>query len=66
MFFCLLAIAGCSSEKGEQQLETARFEEKQNNREHAIQLYEEIVRKYPGSPNAKTAAERLALLKGGR
>jgi outer membrane protein assembly factor BamD (BamD/ComL family) len=55
---------GCTSEKGAQQLETAAFEEKQNNREHAIKLYEEIISKYPGSPNAKTAQDRLAALKG--
>ena len=62
----LIAAAGCTSEKGAQQLETAAFEEKQNNREHAIKLYEEIISKYPGSPNAKIAQERLAALKGGR
>jgi hypothetical protein len=55
---------GCTSEKGAQQLETALFEEKQNNREHAIKLYEEIIGKYPGSTNAKTAQERLNTLKG--
>jgi hypothetical protein len=64
---CLVMIAACNSGGGgAQQLETARFEEKQNNREHAMQLYEEIVKKYPGSPNAKTAAERLAILRGGK
>lgn len=61
-----LAASGCTSEKGAQQLETALFEEKQNNREHAIKLYEEIVSKYPGSPNAKKAEERLVVLKGGK
>jgi len=61
-----LAAAGCNSEKGAQQLETARFEEKQNNKEHAMKLYEEIISKYPGSPNAKTAQERLDALKSGK
>jgi outer membrane protein assembly factor BamD (BamD/ComL family) len=61
-----IVAAGCTSEKGAQQLETALFEEKQNNREHAIKLYEEIVSKYPGSPNARTAQERLTALKGGK
>jgi len=61
-----LAAAGCNSDNGAQQLETARFEEKQNNREHAVKLYEEIVSKYPGSPNAKIARERLDILKGGK
>jgi len=61
-----LAVSGCNSNSGAQQLETAQFEEKQNNKEHAIKLYEEIVSKYPGSANAKTAQERLNALKGGK
>ncbi|NJD92465.1 MAG: hypothetical protein FIA91_13325 [Geobacter sp.] len=64
---CLLALTACSSGGGgAQQLETAQFEEKQNNKEHAVKLYEEIVSKYPGSANAKIAQERLAVLKGGK
>jgi TolA-binding protein len=59
-----MALNGCSSENGKQQLETARFEEKQNNRDHAIKLYEEVVSKYSGSPNAKIAQGRLDVLKG--
>ena len=66
MVVCLMVVAGCSGEKGKQQLETAQFEEKQNNREHAIKLYEEIISKYPGSPNARIAEERLAALKSGK
>lgn len=62
----MLALAGCSGDKGKQQLETAQFEEKQNNREHAIKLYEEVVNRYPGSANARTAQERLNALRGGR
>jgi len=61
-----LAAAGCTPDNGSQQLETARFEEKQNNKEHAIKLYEEIISKYPGSANAKTARERLDALKNGK
>jgi len=64
--FLMLAMAACSADNGRQQLETARFEEKQNNREHAVKLYEEVVSKYPGSVNAKTAQERLNILKGSR
>lgn len=41
----LTFMAGCSSDKkATALLETARFEEKQNNREHALSLYNEIVR----------------------
>ena len=62
----IMALAGCSAEKGKEQFDTAQFEEKQNNREHAIRLYEEIVQKYPDSPFAAKARERLAVLKGGK
>jgi protein involved in sex pheromone biosynthesis len=60
-----MALGACSNNQGKQQLETAQFEEKQNNREHAIKLYEEVVTKYPGSPNAKRAQDRLIVLRGG-
>ena len=64
--FLILVIAACNADNGKQQLETAQFEEKQNNREHAAKLYEEVISKYPGSANAKTAQERLAVLKSGK
>lgn len=63
---CCTALSACSSDQGKQQLETAQFEEKQNNREHAVKLYEEVVTKYAGSPNAKIAQERLDALKAGK
>ncbi len=64
---CSLAlILGCSSGTGGKELfETAQFEEKQHNTEHAIQLYEEVVRKFPGSDVATKAAARLDELKKG-
>ena len=62
----VLFLAACSGDQGRQQMETAQFEEKQNNREHAIKLYEEVARKYPGSANAKIAQERLSILKGSK
>jgi len=62
----VMALAACAAEKGKEQFDTAQFEEKQNNREHAIKLYEEIVQKYPDSPIAAKAKERLASLKGGQ
>lgn len=58
---CLTAT-GCTGDKGKELFETAQFEEKQNNREHAAKLYEEIVRKYPDSPLAAKARERLNAL----
>lgn len=63
---CCTAFTACSGDQGKQQLETAQFEEKQNNREHAIKLYEEVVSRYPGSPNATIARERLNALKSGK
>lgn len=56
----LVFAAGCSSDKkATELLETARFEEKQNNREHAVKLYNEIIRKYPDSSAASAAKARL-------
>lgn len=37
-------FSGCAGEKGQEQMETAQFEEKQGNREHAAKLYSEIIR----------------------
>jgi TolA-binding protein len=59
----LMAFLGaCSGDKSKELFETAQFEEKQNNREHAQKLYQEIVAKYPDSPVAKQAQERLDAL----
>ncbi len=62
----VLTLGGCSGDKGKELFDTARFEEKQHNLEHATKLYKEIVRKYPGSEVAKMAEERLAALKEGK
>ncbi len=64
MLCIVLIMAACSADKSKELFETAQFEEKQNNREHARQLYQEIVTKYPQSPLAKQAEERLAALAG--
>lgn len=63
---CCTALTACSGDQGKQQLETAQFEEKQNNKEHAIKLYEEVITKYPGSPNARIAQDRLNALKANK
>jgi outer membrane protein assembly factor BamD (BamD/ComL family) len=63
---CCTALTACSSDHGKLQLETAQFEEKQYNKEHAMKLYEEVITKYPGSPNAKIAQNRLDALKGSK
>jgi TolA-binding protein len=60
----LSLLAGCArgDTRAAELLETARFEEKQNNFEHAGQLYAEILKKYPSSPSAREASERAAEL----
>jgi hypothetical protein len=54
-------IAGCGG-GAKELLETAQFEELQRNTSHARELYQEILRKHPDSPEAATAKERLAAL----
>ncbi len=54
-------LSACSN-KAAEMFETAKFEELQNNKEHATELYEEIIKKYPDSEQAKKARERLAEL----
>jgi TolA-binding protein len=60
-----LLLVGCSGDKAKELLETAEFEERQMNVPHAKQLYEEVIRLYPSSPQAQTARERLAKLNAG-
>jgi hypothetical protein len=64
----ILLMAGCSStdKKAAELLETARFEEKQGNREHSTKLYKEIIRDYAGTPAAKEAAMSMEQLKGSK
>jgi TolA-binding protein len=58
----LLAASSCGPDQAAQLLDTAQFEERQTNKAHAKELYEEIIRHYPDSPAAKTARTRLAEL----
>lgn len=60
---CLaLLLAGCG-DRAKDLYETAQFEERQFNAEHAGQLYQEILSKYPDSPYAAQAKARLEALK---
>jgi ferritin-like protein len=59
--FCVV-LAACNGEKPKELLETAELEERQHNLVHAKQLYEDLVRLYPSSPQAETARKRLASL----
>ena len=60
MSACLMAVFACTSDTGDDLYKTAEFEELQNNKEHAIQLYETILEKFPESEFAIKARERLA------
>jgi hypothetical protein len=60
-----LALAGCTGSGPGELLSTAELEEVQHNPDHARELYEEIVRRYPDSAEATKARERLAALAGG-
>jgi hypothetical protein len=55
-------FSGCPGRGASEMFDTAQLEEKQENFPNARRLYEEIVRDYPGSPEAGKAAERLAAL----
>lgn len=59
--FLMVALAGCG-DRAKDLYETAQFEEQQFNRAHAIQLYREVVEKYPSSPYAEPARQRLSEL----
>ena len=61
----LLASAqlGCTG-GAKELLETAQLEETQRNLPHARELYQEVLRRYPNSSEAATAAARLQALGG--
>lgn len=54
---------GCSQGKAKELWETAQFEEKQTNLEHAKKLYEQLVSSYPETEEGKNAKKRLDELK---
>jgi TolA-binding protein len=58
-----LIFSGCSADKAGDMFETAKFEELQNNHEHAQELYRKIIKDYPESELAKKAKDRLLELK---
>ena len=61
----LLAITsfGCSSSAPGDLFDTAKLEELQDNHEHAMELYQQIIEKYPESEYAKQSKERLTKMK---
>jgi len=62
LLIVLLTGSACGPDQAAQLLETAQFEERQNNKSHAKELYEDIIHRYPDSPAAQTARTRLAQL----
>jgi TolA-binding protein len=60
--FCCMLLLSCSGDKAKELLETAELEDRQNNVVHAKQLYEDLVRLYPSSPQAEFARARLETL----
>jgi len=57
---------GCSDNGARELYMTAQFEERQNNVQHAKELYQEISTKYPSSGYAKDAQARLTILNQGQ
>lgn len=62
LLLLLFILPACGVDQAAQWLETAQLEERQNNVPHAKQLYEDIIRRYPDSEEAKTARARLDVL----
>ncbi len=58
----LLLSSACGPDQAAQQLEIAQFEERQGNKSHAKELYQDIIIRYSDSPAAQTARTRLAEL----
>lgn len=61
MMILVMTVTGCS-DQGKELYETAQLEELQNSREHAMELYREIISKFPDGKYSKMAQERLAEL----
>lgn len=58
----MTVTVGCSDTGAQELYMTAQFEERQNNLQHAKDLYQEITTKYPTSSYAKEAYARLTIL----
>jgi TolA-binding protein len=63
MILLSVSVSGCTGDKAKDMMDTAILEEKQHNSDHARQLYQEIIQKYPDSSVAKDAQRRLSELK---
>jgi len=61
--FLAITSFGCSGSTPEDLFDTAKLEELQDNHEHARELYQQIIEKYPESEYAKQSKERLTKMK---
>lgn len=59
----MIAFTACAGNEAEELYKTAQFEELQKNEEHALQLYEEVIKKHPESEYAQKAKDRVSELK---
>ncbi|MBN2654512.1 MAG: hypothetical protein JXR79_05290 [Nitrospirae bacterium] len=64
LIFCF-GLLGCG-DNAAKLFDTAKFEELQNNKQHAVELYERILKEYPNSSYAERAKARLSELKDQR
>ena len=62
LLIVLAHLAGCMRSGAAELIETAKFEELQQNVPHARELYQRIVTDYPDSSEAKQARDRLTAL----
>jgi TolA-binding protein len=58
----IVSALGCSDKGAQELYMTAQFEERQNNLQHAKELYQDMTTKYPTSSYAKDAQARLTIL----
>ncbi len=62
IIICSVLLLSCTGNQAEELFEIAEFEELQSNRDHALQLYRDILSRYPESEYARKAAERISAL----
>lgn len=62
IFLVIVYALGCSDNGAQELYRTAQFEERQNNLQHAKELYQDITTKYPTSSYAEDAQARLTIL----
>ena len=62
IFMAMTVSYGCLGNQAQEWYETAALEEIQNSHDHARQLYQRIIEKYPESDYAKKARDRLAVM----